>query len=210
MFYIDNRQAGPTLRFGDVIRDFPVCFPIVSSPSSIEPYHIQINSPTFAVVLSPCCSISDKVLAIAPLQQLPGSLFSNPYLAEDPTRINIKIPADKSLPPKAWEKMDQTEMAERLAKPDGYVFVDHFVYEEHLLFEEYTINRREGNIITRKYVVDFRTSVRIQCDKISNPKYEPGNSKVLQLSIESRDQLRKKIGSFYQRIPEEDAGVLAL
>jgi hypothetical protein len=209
MFYIETTQADPTLRFGDVIRDFPICFPVVSNPSLSEPYHIQVNSPAYSVVLSPCCSISDKVISIAPLQMLNGSLFSNPFLLEDPKRINIKIPADKSLPPRAWETMNPTEKAERLSKQDAYVFVDNFVYDTHPLFPEYVINRKEGNITSKMYVIDFRTAVRIQCDKISNPTHLPGNSKVLQLTIESRDQLRKKIGSFYQRIPDEDAAILA-
>ncbi len=209
MFYIDTIKADPTLRFGDVIKDFPVCFPVISNPSLSEPYHIKVNSPTYSVVLSPCCSISDKILSIAPLQPLPSSLFTNPFLAEDPKRINSKIPADKSLPPQAWEKMEDSEKIERLSKKEGFVFVDHFVYDEHLLFPEYVINRKSGNITSKMYVIDFRTSVRIQCDKISNPTYLPGNSKVLQLSIETRDQLRKKIGSYYQRIPNEDAGILA-
>jgi hypothetical protein len=209
MFYLNNAQMEQTLRFGDVIKDIPICFPVISYPSITEAYHIQVASPTYSVVLSPCCSIADKVLSIAPFLHLPGALFTNPFLAEDPKRVNIKSPANKSLPPRAWDTMDPSEKAERLAKGDGYVFVDYFIYDEHPLFPEYDINRKDGNINSKYYMIDFRTSIRIQCDKIINPKYSPGSSKVLQLSIETRELLRKKIGSFYLRIPEEDAGILA-
>jgi len=163
---------------------------------------------TLSVVLSPCCSISDKVLSITPFLPLSAALFKNPYLADDPKRINTKIPAIKSLPPEVWENMDASEKAERLSKEDGYVFVDFFVYHAYHLFPEYTINRKDGNIKSKFYIIDFRKSVRIQCDKILTPKYLPGSAKVLQLTIETRDLLRKKIGSFYQRIPQDDADIL--
>lgn len=208
MFYLDISHMEQTLRFGDVIQDIPICFPVISNPSPTESYYIRVTAPTYSVVLSPCCSISDKVLSVAPLFPLPSALFSNPYLAEDPKRINTKIPAEKSLPPKAWDTMVPSEKAERLSKEDGYVFLDFFVYDEHTLFREYTINRKDGNIKSKSYMIDFRTCVHVQCDKILNPKYTPGSAKVLQLSIEARDSLRKKIGSFYQRVPDEDASIL--
>lgn len=208
MFYLDTSQMEQTLRFGDVIQDIPICFPVISNPSSTESYYIQVSAPAYAVVLSPCCSISDKVLSIAPLLHLPGALFSNPYLAEDPKRINIRIPASKSLPLRVWDTMDPSEKAARLSKEDGYVFLDFFIYDEHPLFVEYSINRKDGNIRSKSYMIDFRTCVHVQCDKILNPKYTPGSAKVLQLSVEVRDLLRKKIGSFYQRVPDEDASIL--
>lgn len=209
MFYVDSSQMEQTLRFGDVIQGFPICFSIIDSPSSQAPFHINVSTSTFAVVLSPCCSIADRLLAVAPFQQLPGSIFSNEYLAEDPTRINIKIPAEKSVPVAAWEKMPAGERTNRLAKGEAFVFLDLFVYAPSDLFQEYTINRRNGNINTRHYSIDFRTSSRISCGLIKNPNYSPGASKVLQLSIETRELLRKKITSFYGRIPDEERMTLS-
>lgn len=204
MFYQEPAQMEQALRFGDVIQGIPICFPVISNLSLLETYHIQIASPTFSVVLSPCCSISDKVISVAPFIPLLGAFFNNPYFAEDPTRINGKVPSEKTLPPIAWEGMSPEEKAERLSKQDGYVFVEHFVYDRHPLFAVNVINRRDGNIKTNYYMIDFRTAIRIKCDKILNSQYSPGAAKALQLTVEARDLLRKKISAFYQRIPKED------
>ena len=209
MFYLENFQMEENLRFGDVIQGFPVCYSVIDTPSSQAAFNITVSAPTYAVVLSPCCSIADKVLAIAPLQELENKLFSNPYLAEDPARINIKIAPDKSVAPIHWEKMAPEKKAQMLAKGDAYVFVDKFIYKPNDLFAEYTIHRKEGNIKTRYYFVDFRSSNKISCDSIKNPKYSPGACKVLQLSVEIRELMRRKIASFYRRMPDEDAAILA-
>jgi len=209
MFYLNSSQMGETLRFGDIIQGFPVCFSVIDIPSPQSAFNITVSAPTYAVVLSPCCSISDKVLAIAPLQQLENKLFSNPYLAEEPTRINSMIPPEKSVPPVHWEKMLPEKKANMAAKGKAYIFVDKFVYAPSDLFPEYTINRKDGNIKTRYYVVDFRASNKISCDSIKDPKYLPGACKVLQLSVEIRELMRRKIASFYRRMPEEEAAILA-
>ncbi len=208
-FYAEISKMDTTLRFGDIIKEFPICFPVISNPSSLEPFDIRITPPGFSVVLSPCCSISEKVLSVAPLLKLPSKIFSNPFLAEDPKRINRMIEAENSLPPQAWESMEASEKAQRLAKGKGYVFVDNFVYEESNLFEEYTINRKEGNLKTRHYMIDFRITIHVICDKIINPGYKPGPLKCLQLKIETRKCLREKIASFYKRVPQEDIEITA-
>lgn len=170
MFYLDSSHMEESLRFGDVIQGFPVCFSVIDTPSFKSAFNITVSAPTYAVVLSPCCSIADKVLAVAPLQQLENKLFTNPYLAEEPTRINTKISPEKSVAPIHWEKMQLERKAYMLAKGDAYIFLDKFVYAQNDLFPEYTINRREGNIKTRYYVVDFRSSSKVSCDKIIGPK----------------------------------------
>lgn len=209
MFYLNTSQMDETLRFGDIIQGFPLCFSVIDTPSHQAGFNIRVSAPTFAVVLSPCCSISDKVLAIAPLEQLENKLFSNPYLAEEPTRINTKVAPEKTVPPIHWANMQPEKKANMAAMGDGYIFVDKFVYAPSDLFPEYTINRKEGNIKTRYYVVDFRASNKISCDSIKNPQYSPGACKVLQLSVETRELMRRKIASFYRRMPEEDAAILA-
>ena len=209
MFYLDASQMEENLRFGDVIQGFPVCYSVIDTPSSQSEFNITVSAPTYSVVLSPCCSIADKVLAIAPLQQLENRIFSNPYLAELPTRINIKIPAEKSVPPVALEKMSAEKKANLMMNGERYVFLDKFIYEPSDLFGEYTIHRKDGNINIRYYVVDFRTSNRINCDRILSPKFSAGACKVLQLSVETRELMRKKIASFYRRMPDEDAAILA-
>jgi len=208
MFYLDNFQMDEMLRFGDVIQGFPICFSVIDNPSDKSAFNISVSAPTNAVVLSPCCSIEDKVLAIAPLKQLENKIFANPYLAEDLTRINTLISAEKSMPPKRWENLDEEKKANLMAQGESYVFVDKFVYAPHDLFPEYVIHRKEGQVKTRCYVVDFRDSIKIGCDRI-NRAYVPGPAKILQLSVKTRELMRKKIGSFYQRRPAEDAVLLA-
>jgi hypothetical protein len=207
MFYLDSPQMEAALRFGDVIQGFPICFSVIDNPLYQSDFNITVSAPTYAVVLSPCCSIEDNKLAIAPLKQLENKIFVNPYLSEDPMRINSKIPAEKSLPPIAWDTMDSGEKANRMAKREAYIFVDKFVYAPSALFAEYTINRKDGNIKTNYYVVDFRDSIKVACDRI-NREYSPGAAKVLQLSVETRELMRRKIASFYQRVPDEDAAIL--
>lgn len=208
MFYLDRSQMEATLRFGDIIQGFPICFSVIDKPSHQSNFNITVSAPNYAVVLSPCCSIKDKVLAVAPLKQLENKLFANEYLAKDPTRINIKIPAQKSVSALAWEKMDTLEKMNRMAKGDAYVFADEFVYAPNALLPEYPINRKGEKFKTGFYVVDFRDSIRIVCDHIQR-QYSPDAAKVLQLSVETRDLMRRKIADFYQRIPDEDAAILA-
>ncbi|MGC8494416.1 MAG: hypothetical protein ACP5SH_22060 [Syntrophobacteraceae bacterium] len=208
MFYLDALQMDKTLRFGDIIRGFPICYSVIDAPSNESPFNISVLAPTNAVVLSPCCSIEDKVLAIAPLKRLENKIFANPYLADDPTRINIPIAAEKSVPPQQWDKMDSERKANMVEQGEIYVFLDKFVYAPHDLFDEYPIHRKEAQFKTRCYVVDFRDSIKISCERI-NRVYAPGEAKVLQLSAETRDLMRRKIGHFYQRRPAEDAALLA-
>lgn len=208
MFYLEASDMEATLRFGDVIQGFPICFPKIDIPSHKYDFQITVSAPRYAVVLSPCCSIKDKVLAVAPLKQLENKLFVNQYLADDPTRINIKIPAEKSVPPSVWETMDVGEKTNRMAEGDAYVFLDEFVYAPNDLLPQYTISRKGGNIQTGFYVVDFRDSIKIACDRIER-RYSPDAAKVLQLSVETRHLMRQKIVSFYERVPDEDAALLA-
>lgn len=210
MFYLDSSGMEPTLRFGDVIQGFPICFSVIDEPSHQSDFNITVSAPNYAVVLSPCCSIADKVLAIAPLKELDNRIFANPYLAEDPTRINDLVTAEKSVPPIRLEQMSPEEKTNLLASGDKYVFVDLFVYAECDLFAEYTIHRRDQKFITRCYVIDFRDSIKIHCASILSPKYEPdAGHKVLQLSVETRELMRRKISSFYRRAPAEDLAILA-
>ena len=53
-------------------------------------------------------------------------------------------------------------------------------------------------------MIDFKDTYKINCDKINKPQNELVNSKCLQLSIESRSELREKISYFYGRVPKDD------
>jgi hypothetical protein len=206
MFYENIDKYDQALRFGDVIQGFTECTPIINNPhlqKSID-YQIEITNKNFYSILSPCCSISDKIISLAPLMVLRNSFFNNEYLVEDLTRINKKIPAKFSLPNDAWQKMCPEEKQERLSKEDGFVFNEIFVYQKSDLYKEYIIHKKNGNIVCNHLMIDFRNIFKVKCEKIINPNESPLECKVLQLSKETRALLREKIIFYYSRVPKED------
>jgi hypothetical protein len=104
--------------------------------------------------------------------------------------------------------MNPGEKANRIAKGNAYVFADEFVYAPNALLPQYVVHIKGGNLETGFYVVDFRDSIKIACDQIQR-RYSPEAAKVLQLSVETRNFMRQKIADFYQRVPDEDAALLA-
>jgi len=97
------------LRFGDVLQGFVCCTPTLNDAPSTDSFKIDVTTKSFVIVLSPCCSISDQVISLATLIEIRNTFLKNPHFAEDLTRINDKIPPEKSLPPVAWEKLPSEE-----------------------------------------------------------------------------------------------------
>jgi len=196
-----------SFRFGDVVNGFLAATPNISNPihhcDQLD-FQIELLLPKFCVILSPCCSISDQVISLCPLIQVRNTFFNNPYFEEDLTRINRIIPPEKSIPPEAWEGFLSEQKAERMAKGYAYGFVELFAYEKNPLFPEYTIHRKGGRINTNYYMIDFRNTFRVNCSRIRKPNNVPIESKVLQLSIAARSDLRDKISFYYSRLPDED------
>jgi hypothetical protein len=206
MFY--EKENHNVLRFGDVLEGF-----ILSSTSIISPeetkkkreYHIKVKNPDYVVVLSPCCSIGDKTLALSPLLSVIPGFFNNPFLSEDLTRINRKMTPQQSVPPHVWQTMSPTDKACRFkGVREAYAFVENFVYEKHDLLKTYTVHRQAGNIESNYYMLDFRRIYRIECDKVANPTQAPLETKILELLIQIRKELRDKLTWYFGRIPEED------
>lgn len=81
------------------------------------------------------------------------------------------------------------------------------MYEAHDLFPVYDVHLRSGPIKERARVIDFRHTFRLQCDKILEASNFPIDSKVLELTVDSRSELRLKVAQFYGRIPQEDRAV---
>lgn len=205
MFYAS--KPSDALRFGDVVQGYVAATPTLKAPLSAgegESYTLSIQRPFLLSILSPCCSISDKVLLLVPLIQLRAAFFDNHYFKEDLTRLNRPMSPEQSLPPSAWDKLPPEEKAKRMAQGESYAFLELFIYESHDLFPQYSINRKIGNIPTSAYMIDFRHAFRLNCDRVINPKSAPVESKCLELSIETRAQLREKIAFFYLRVPMED------
>lgn len=202
MFY--QEEMDNALRFGDVLKGFILTSPIINNPDSLENYEISVFQPDYCVILSPCCSIGHKVITLSPLIRIRGPFFNNPYFSEDLTRINRTMNPQHTVPPSVWEHFLDEIKQEKLEDDLVYSFLDLFIYEQHLLFPEYSVHRKEGNITTQYHMIDFKNSYKIDCDKIHSPEQAPLNKKVLQLSIESRSELRDKISYYYARIPKED------
>lgn len=202
MFY--QERMDKALRFGDVLKGYILAASNIEEPNLNKNYTIDINLPAFCVVLSPCCSIGEKTISLSPLIELRGSFFDNPYLAEDLTRINRKMEPQQSVSPQVWENFPPEEKRKRLEVGSAHAFVELFVYEKNDLFPKYIINRRNGNIETNYYVIDFRNTYKLSCGKIRTPEDSPLESKCLQLSIQTRSELRDKIADYYARVPKED------
>jgi hypothetical protein len=203
-FYENCQQV---FRFGDVVKGFAQSTPILSKPlleGNESLYHIEVSASHFSVILSPCCSIDNGMLALAPLKGIQPSFYQNPWLVEDFTRINRKMPADKSVPPHVWKAMPQNVKEEEFdLEKDGYAFDDFFVYAENPFLSKYILNiPKIGQKETGYYMIDFKTIYRINCDKIKRDKEPPIEAKLLQISKESRADLRNKISAYFARIPD--------
>src|SRR3972149_10801391 len=106
MFYEEN--VDESLRFGDVVKGFIITTPNINKPFSTmisEDYSIEINMPTFSVVVSPCCSIGEKIISLTPLIKLRNTFFDNPFFQDDLTRINRQMEPENTLPPDVWKKL---------------------------------------------------------------------------------------------------------
>ena len=202
MFY--KQIMDDMLRFGDVLKGYTLAASNIEEPNLSKNYIVDINLPSYCVVLSPCCSIGEKTISLSPLIELRGSFFDNPYLYEDITRINLKMQAEQSVSPKIWDNLPYEEKQKRLYVGYAYGFVDFFVYEKNDLFSRYTVNRKDENVETNYYMIDFRNIYKLSCEKIITPKDAPLESKCLQLSIQARSDLRAKIADYYARVPKED------
>ena len=207
LFYQEKIDEG--FRFGDVLKGFVSSTPTISDPllkPSHGDYTIEVSKPSYCAIISPCCSISDKIISLSPLIPIRNSFFKNPYFAEDLTRINRRLTEPKfAFPPHVWEQMPDGKKEEHLLKGSSYTLVDLFIYKEHEIFPEYEVHMKGAdNIKTKYYMIDFRNTFKVNCSKIKDPKNVPNEAKCLQLTIESRRELREKISQYYGRVPDED------
>lgn len=205
-FYSDSLD--PRFRFGDIIKGFTTVTPVINNPpleSENINFQIEVVRSGFYSVLSPCCSINENIVVLCPLVQLRSTFLTNPYLVEDFTRINRPMTPEQAVPPNVWEKLPPHEKERRKAVGFRFAFVEQFVFNEHPIFPQYFLNARSGEKREiQMYMVDFRHSFSVKCDKITNNSTPFENIKLLQLSIEARAELRNKVTFFYSRVPEED------
>jgi hypothetical protein len=206
--FYDN-QPEKTLRLGDVITGFQVATPQVHQPfAEKSEWTIAVAKPPYLVVMTPCCSIEKKGLVLAPLTPIRPVFLMNEHFAEDLTRINREVVPEKSVPIEVWEKRLPPERKEEmLAMGPSYAFRDCFVYDQHDLLRPYTLNSKPPKE-TSFYMVDFKCTYRIDCNLIDRDVAPPPEMKILQLSVPTRDELRRKLAMYFGRIPKEDAALL--
>jgi len=210
MFYHESVDA--RLRFGDVLKGFTFATPLIENPFSeiIRNYKIDVCHPSFCVVISPCCSIEDEIVSLCPLVKLFPGFFGNPHFAEDLTRINRIMDPENAVSPKAWMQMSDDEKGKRLAEGKKYALLNFFMYEHNDIFEEYTVSMpKVVDLKTKYYMIDFKSIYKISCNALkSGNKLKIVESKCLQLSKKTRDELRKKLSHYFGRTPLEDEDLL--
>nr|WP_319376800.1 hypothetical protein [uncultured Methanoregula sp.] len=208
MFYQTDHDKA--LRFGDVISGFFNAIPSIKDPTlpfDNNNYKLDIGIPQYYTIMSPCCSIGDKVISLSPLIQLRPAFFSNPYFTEDFTRINRIVSPEKRFPPEVWDGQLPLEKKQiELEKGPTYTILESFVYDRDPLLKKYDLSYKNGaKYSCEHYMIDFRFSFRVNCDKIIRPDQSPLDTKKLQLTPASRKELRHKIAFFYGRVPDEDS-----
>ena len=201
-------QPVDALRFGDVVRGFPLSAPHIERPGVTEPlreYRIDVSQPEFSVIMTPCCSIKGQTILLTPLLKINPLFYDNPYLEGDPLRLNRPMTPQQSVSPREWEKMNPEERSRRfdMSKPTSFAFGDLFIYAPHGLLPRYIADPKKGRPETGYYMVDFRRTCRVQCATVTRQK-SPVGAKVLQLTIDARAALRDKVAAFYARVPPED------
>jgi hypothetical protein len=202
MFYaVENDNV---LRFGDVIKGFVLAASNIKDPDIIDKYQIDINTPTFSVIVSPCCSIGEKTILLTPLIPVWSSYFENKYFSDDLTRINRKMEPQQTVSEVVWGKMSPEENIRRLKDGSCYALADKFVYSHHDLFPKYKLKKKgvPEEIETNYYMIDFKNIFKIHCDKVITPINSPIKNKELQLSIVTRGELRNKITSYFRESPK--------
>jgi len=204
MFY--EREPENVLRFGDVVKGYVLSAPQIDSPGISPPvqYRVEVSIPKFAVIMSPCCSIGEGTLAVSPLIEVRPQFFRNPYFADDLTNINRRMPPEKTVWPDEWAKLSPEDKQKRTSAGNVYALLEYFVYAPHDLLDTYAVKRQEGLSKTGFYMLDFRRICRIECKKVVKPEQAPLEPKVLQISIDTRGELRDKLAWYFGRTPKED------
>lgn len=170
---------------------------------------IHLSQPKYFVVLTPCCSIEMQSLALAPLEELWNAFLSLTHLWDDLAAVNSQMPAERAIPPAAWDRFDAAQKAAKVAEGVKWVFVNCFIYEPHELFETYTLTKGKVSREFRHRLVDFRKIFRVDCSLIDRGRDAPAGIKLLQLTDPARAQLRDKLAYFFGRPPDEDLPALA-
>jgi len=204
MFYEDEQSKA--LRLGDILPDFVFVAAEITDPRNQQSYKINVKNHPYCVIMTPCCSIRAGVVSITPLIEVRSTFFDNPVFVEDLTRINRMIKPEQTVRPELWESFPPERKAKMLSEGETYAFPGLFIYDKHdrLPFYQLYTRGRRAQVATSYYMIDFKNICKVHCDKIVTPENSPYDMKILELSTQTRSELRTKLGDYFKRVPLED------
>ena len=190
-------------RLGDVVTGFILGVTDVDAPApGPMDYSVKIRRPRYAAIMTPCCSVGDKTLALAPLLPIKPEWLGNPHLAENLSRVNSKMTFEQAAPPDL--RPDERERRRALHEGRSFAFFEYFVYAPHTSLPSYQVKSRGHDVPVSHYMVDFRMIHRIESKSIGKGAGVPIEAKVLQLSVPARQSLREKLAHYFGRPADED------
>jgi len=215
MFYAESSSG--RLRLGDIVTGYVTAVPKQQEPitSSFVNYNIDVALPLNLVVLTPCCSIGEKTLSVVPLESIIDakrkSFFKNSNYRNDMTLLN------QPHLPNEWRELGENVTFDAEDNP-LYTYDHLFFYAEDAHLPKYIVRLKSDEsrieFEARYYLIDFRNICKVKCDCIASEDERKSNfeshlakmlsSKILELSIDSRSDLRKKLAFYFSRVPRED------
>jgi len=207
MFYSESFSSA--YRMGDIISGYTEIVPVYTQTRASYEFDLSISiipSDMF-VILTPCCSIENKTVNIAPLKKLDSRFLSSDQLILDFTIINMPISKRIALGEAAFSKLPEHEKLELENAPLGYEYIDKFVYDDHSCLKTYKLEKKRSkeeliSVATGKYMISFKDVVKIQ--SILFERHNENCAKVAELTAMARSKLRDKLTYYYSRIPDED------
>lgn len=218
------------LRFGDVLKGYLSTIPKINKPlflGDYDDYQIEVNIHQFSVIMDPCCEIGNGTISLTPLIEIRYHWMDNPHIAENLLILNKVIKPLDAIHPRQWNSLlDERKMQLFDAEP-RYQHTNYFIYDADEKLPVYEIAReyqyalidddetglprfqRNDVSIThsiRHYMIEFKNIFHLKCDKIIKDRLEEeiNASKILQLSIHDRTDLRRKLAFYYITSPDEE------
>jgi hypothetical protein len=214
LFYAKQFTNG--LRLGDVVSGFVTATPSQDEPitKSFVGYKVDVKLDPYLVVLTPCCSIERKTISVAPLIEAKRSTF----FKNEKYKKNMILLNQPRLP-REWRELGEDEITAESEDEEIYTNCSIFIYAGHPLLPKYNVKiplgEKKFDVFEGEYyLIDFRNISKVNCACIAHEKEGKTNysdmlmkmtsSKILELSIEARSDLRNKLAYYYLRIPEVD------
>lgn len=228
--YIDKEYT--ELRFGDIVKGYPSFIPVINTPflEKLIDHSIDIKIQNYLVIIDPCCAIEKGSLSLTQLIPIEPNMIDTPYFRENLLRINDLQPPFYCVHPIVWNKYSDSEKLEVLSDNQRYPYSNYFIYEAKGELPEYPIKRyvkftlkkaktdisnyEQEKVVEeipiKYYMINFKHIFHILCPKIKNIRESPldseiKRSKIFELTIPARKQLRDKLASFFGTNPLEDA-----